>query len=194
MANKKKMPWRLAVLAGACAWLALLAGCSRSPTPADATSDNPAILIEPRVAVGKIKAGMTVSQIIAELGQPQRRTAAALEYTNLGLAVMYGPDQIVQVVMCGDVTGLNGPFVKLFNGRTKEGIGMNSTRDELLKTYGEPTSMEKMRMGLESIKYDPLGITFTLEGGKVHHMIVRLGGTNAEPDRTVSLEPAATNR
>ena len=36
------------------------------------------MLIEPRVAVGKIRAGMRTEQIVALLGEPQRRTANAL--------------------------------------------------------------------------------------------------------------------
>ena len=66
---------------------------------------------------------------------------------------------------------------------------MLSTRAELLKAYGEPSEGESFRGGLESMKYQPLGITFTLEGGKVHHMIVRLGA-QSETNRTVTLEPA----
>jgi hypothetical protein len=72
------------------------------------------------------------------------------------------------------VTGINGPFVKTFTGRTKEGVGMNSTREEVVKALGEPTESEVLRGGQESLKYQPLGITLTLEGGRVHHMIVRL--------------------
>jgi hypothetical protein len=67
---------------------------------------------------------------------------------------------------------------------------MNSTRDEVLKAFGEPTAAKKMIGGLESLQYQPIGITLTLEAAKVHHMIVRLPGYQ-EPDRTVSLEPAA---
>jgi hypothetical protein len=131
---------------------------------------------------------MRLEEVIAQLGEPQRRTANALEYTRLGFAVMPGPGGTVEVVMCGDVTGLGGPLVAAFTGRTKEGIGMNSTREDVLKAYGEPTSAEKFRGGMESLQYAPLGITFTLEGGKVYHMIVRLRGA-PEPDRTVTLEP-----
>ena len=69
--------------------------------------------------------------------------------------------------------------MKNFTGRTRERIGLGSTRDELLKAYGEPTTDEKFPGARESMKYDPLGMTFSLESGKVHHMIVRLGG--AEP-------------
>jgi len=99
---------------------------------------------------------------------------------------------VVQVVMCGDVTGINGPLVKAFTGRTKEGIGMNSSREEVIKAYGEPTSSEKFIGGIESLQYAPLGITFTLERGRVHHMIVRL--RSQESDRTVNLAPAPAEK
>jgi hypothetical protein len=151
------------------------------------------IVIEPNLSVGKVRAGMTVQQVVGELGEPQRRTATALEYPRLGLAVMPAPDGIVQVVMCGDVTGLRGPFVRAFTGRTKEGIGMNSTYADIVKAYGEPTQSERMMGGIESLKYQSLGITFTLERDHVHHMIVRLHGPQ-EPDRTVTLEPAPATR
>lgn len=167
----------------------LSAGCSeRSDQRASAT--NPPMLIEPNLSVGKIRSGMTVQQVIAQLGEPQRRTANSLEYTGLGLAVMPDAQGVVQVVMCGDVTGINGPFAKAFTGRTKEGIGMYSTREQLLKAYGQPSQDSKMAGGLESLQYQPLGITFTLESGKVHHMIVRLKSSE-EPDRTVTLAPVS---
>jgi hypothetical protein len=147
------------------------------------------MLIEPNIAVGKVRAGMHTEDVIAQLGEPQRRTANSLQYMRLGFAVMPASDGIIQVVMCGDVTGINGPLVKVFSGRTKEGIGLNSTREELLKAYGEPSSSEKLPGGTESLRYDPIGITFTLEGGRVYHMIVRLRGTQ-QPDRSVTIELA----
>ncbi len=170
------------------AFLLSLPACSEKAAPGAVgpSGANAAMLIEPNVAVGKIRAGMTKQQVVAELGPPGRQTANALEYPALGLAVMPGPDGVVQVVMCGDVTGLNGPFVKAFTGRTKEGIGMASTRDEVVKAFGEPGSAEKLRFGLESLSYPSLGLTFTLDGGKVHHMIVRF--STLPPDQTVTIE------
>ncbi len=132
---------------------------------------------------------MSVQQIVGTLGEPQRRTANALEYPRLGLAVMPGPDGVARVVMCGDVTGINGPFATAFKGRTKEGVGMFSTRREVMGAYGEPTQDQKMGGGLESMKYEPLGITFTLEAGKVHHMIVRLRDLR-EPGGAMTIEIA----
>ncbi len=166
--------------------LVLSGGCSES-SDQWATATNPPMLIEPNLSVGAIHAGMNVQQVVKQLGEPPRRTANALEYTRLGFAVMPGPEGVVRVVMCGDVTGINGPLVKAFTGRTKEGIGMNSTREQVLKAYGEPTESKKMLGGLESLKYQPLGITFTLEGGRVHHMIVRLDAPQ-QPDQTVTID------
>ena len=169
------------------------AGCSDGNEHAGAGT-NPPLQIEPNVAVGPIRAGMRLQDVIARLGQPERRTANALEYTHLGFAVMPNADGVVQVVMCGDVTGINGPLVKAFTGRTKEGIGLGSTREDLLRAYGPPSSSEKLRGGTESVRYDSLGITFTLEGDKVYHMIVRLSGP-PEPDRSITLDLApATNQ
>ena len=180
-----KAAWVLAVLI-------LLTSCSdNSNQAASAPQAGEPSVVDPNVRVGKVAAGMTVKQLVAQLGEPQRRTANALEYTRLGLAVLPDSNGVVSIVMCGDVTGIHGPFVRAFTGRTKDGIGMLSTRAELLKAYGEPSESERFRGGLESMKYQPLGITFTLEGGKVHHMIVRLGAPS-ETNRTVTLEPAST--
>jgi hypothetical protein len=176
------------LLATAIALALFYAGCSQDSHSSNSQSDAP-ILIEPRIGVGKVRAGMNITNVIHQLGEPQRRTANALEYTSLGFAVMPGPDGIVQVVMCGDVTGINGPLVNAFTGRTKEGVGLKSTREELVKAYGDPTSSEKMRGGAESMAYQSLGITFTLEAGKVYHMIIRLSD-NRQPLPTVTLEPA----
>ena len=120
-----------------------VAGCSDEQA-STTTSTNSTLLIEPNLAVGPVRVGMTTAQVIGALGEPQRRTSNSLEYSRLGIAVMPGSDGIVSVVMCGDVTGINGPFVKIFNGRTKEGIGMRSTRAEVLKAYGQPTEDKKM--------------------------------------------------
>jgi hypothetical protein len=164
-------------------------GCSDNSALVD-SEPGPPMVIEPNIAVGKVHIGMRVEDVIAQLGEPQRRTANALEYTRFGFAVMPAPDGIIQVVMCGDVTGINGPLVKAFTGHTKEGIGLKSTREELVKTYGQPSSDEKLPGGTESLRYDSLGITFTMEGGKVYHMIIRLRGTT-EPDRSITIEPVS---
>ncbi len=179
-------------------WLWLLAlavaspGCSREAerTAADQSVTNAPALIVPHMSVGQIKAHMTMQQVVGAVGEPRNKTANAWDYPQLGLAVM-PKDGVVLAVLCGDVTGINGSYVKVFSGRTKEGIGLRSTRDEVLKAYGPPTETQGKPGGLESLKYVNIGITFNLEGGKVHHMIVLLDGnensTPSETDNTIKL-------
>jgi hypothetical protein len=146
------------------------------------------MVIAANLSVGSVRAGMNLKEVVAALGEPQRRTANALEYTGQGFAVVPDRSGIVQFVMCGDVMGIKGPLVKAFTGRTKEGIGMNSTRDELVAALGQAAAVERLPGGQESLRYDALGLKFTLQSGKVHHIVVRLQGP-LPPDRTVSLEP-----
>ena len=47
---------------------------------------------------------------------------------------------------------LDNPFVKAFTGRTKEGIGMESTREEVIASHGEPTASSKMTVKLDSLQ------------------------------------------
>jgi hypothetical protein len=85
--------------------------------------------------------------------------------------------------MGGDITGLEGPYAKRFNGRTKEGLGMNSSREQIIAAFGEPTETKGKRGARESMKYEPQGINFTLQAGKVHHMIVTLRGEDPPPNQ-----------
>lgn len=131
-------------------------------------------LIVPGQSVGKVKKDMLSDQIVAELGQPDRKsgkTGSILEYTRLGFAVFTTPDG-VPAVMCGDSSGAGGPLVKAFKARTKEGMGMGSTRDELVKAFGTPTKTEQLPRNGETLEFKPLGLRFTLQDGKVHHIIV----------------------
>jgi hypothetical protein len=171
------------------AWLMIgtfFTGCSPTEKEPQSASLEPPLIV-PRTSVGQIKAGMTLDDIVRALGEPQRRTANALEYTRLGFAVMPDPDKVVQVIMCGDVTGINGPLVKAFTARTREGIGMLSTAEDLLKVYGPPSSSQSFLGARESKVYDALGITFSLEAGKVHHMIVRLAASSKEATETIEV-------
>ena len=73
------------------------------------------------------------------------------------------------------------PGVKKFKGRTKEGIGMESTRAEIIKAYGQPTSSKTEEaygnVLHEQLEYKPLGLMFTLESGKVFNIRVDFRNT-----------------
>ena len=73
--------------------------------------------------------------------------------------------------MCGNSSGVNDSLARAFTGRTKEGLGLGSSRADVVKAYGEPSEVVKAA-GQESLKYSPLGLTFSLLDGKVYHLIV----------------------
>jgi RNA polymerase sigma factor (sigma-70 family) len=142
-----------------------------------ATDDTP--LITPHVSVGKVKAGMTEDEVIVALGQPDRQQGEVLIYdSRFGFSVVCSRQKIVGAVFCGDASGRpNSPIVKAFTARTREGIGMGSSKEALIKAFGPPTSRKPWSAGQEQLEYTPLGLTFTLQQDKVIHIIVNLRKT-----------------
>jgi hypothetical protein len=62
--------------------------------------------------------------------------------------------------------------VKTFKGHTKEGIGMESSRADVVRAFGQPTTAKPWNQGQEQLEYKDLGLTFTLESGKVMNILV----------------------
>jgi hypothetical protein len=54
-----------------------------------------------------------------------------------------------------------------FAGRTKEGIGIGSSRADVIRGYGEPTVAKPGTSGYEFLRYSKLGLVFQLHDGKV---------------------------
>src|ERR1017187_592631 len=134
----------------------LTGGCSKRSAHA-AWSSSDSIVIEPGVGIGSVHSGMTIQQVISELGQPERTNDSDLEYTNIGLYVSPGKSEVVRVV------GVFPPFA----GRTQEGIGMGSSRVDVIQAYGEPTDVKPIKPGFEVLRYNTLGLNFELHDGKV---------------------------
>lgn len=158
-----------ALLAGGAATVAI----SGSNTNADnkAVSAEDTVLIVPGMSVGKVRKGMTTNEVEAVLGKPDKWQGKIMVYDkNLGMSV--GQTKLgVMVVMCGDSL-LKYPGVKKFKGRTKEGIGMESSREDVIKAFGQPTTAKPWNAGQEQLEYKGLGLTFTLETGKVMNIEV----------------------
>jgi hypothetical protein len=130
-----------------------------------ATDDS--LLITPRVSVGKVTAGMTEDDVITALGEPERKQGEVLIYDKrFGFSVVCSRQKIVGAVFCGGGVA--------FKGHTKEGIGIDSSRADLIKALGQPPSAKPWTVGQEQLEYKPLGLTFTLQNGKVYHIIVDL--------------------
>jgi len=105
----------------------------------------------------------------ALLGQPDKGQGHVLIYDkNYGLSVVCGQKLGLQALFCGY------PGDKKFQGRTKEGIGMGSSRDDVIKAFGHPTRDEPSELKHELLEYRNLGLNFLLYSGKVSNMIVDL--------------------
>ena len=148
----------------------LFVGCSKRPAHGAWTS-SASIVIEPGVAIGPVRSGMTIEQVVAELGEPDQKKDSALEYLNLGFSVIPGKEGTVHIVLCVDS---GGPFTKAFAGRTKEGIGIGSSRADVISAYGEPTATESIdgKPGFEVLRYKPLGLMLEIGAGKVYSIAV----------------------
>jgi hypothetical protein len=121
------------------------------------------MVINPNVGVGKIQKGMSKPEVNAVLGKPDSDDGQIWRYNRLGLWVLFGKDSIMFNIHCREP----------FQGATKEGIGIGSTRAELLATFGEPTQIKEMEGG-ESIWYSKSKISYWLERGKIVRIVVHL--------------------
>lgn len=129
-------------------------------------------VINPGKAMGELKFGMSRDETEKILGKPQRTMGGAFEYLNQGMAVLFDKNSQVVALMFGDMNKPDSPLVKKCHYRTDKGIGMGSSLDDIRKAYGEPASVQNMG-NLKRVKYPSLGVTFSLQDGKIIHMQFR---------------------
>jgi hypothetical protein len=139
----------------------------------------PQVLIEPNTGVDKVQKGMDKQQVEAAIGKPEQKKGMWWFYPHRGMIVAFGGNGVMFNIKC----------VSPFAGVTKEGIGIGSTRAELLATYGNP-SEEKHGQGagsgavvpasagsvsggtFDDLWFASLGINFDLQNDKVTSFIV----------------------
>jgi hypothetical protein len=129
------------------------------------------VLIVPGESVGKVRKGMSSIEVEAILGKPEKLQGRIMVYDRkLGMSIAQG-NSGVAVIFCGD-SMLRYPGVRTFKGRTKEGIGMESSREEVIKAFGPPTTAKPWNAGQEQLDYQALGLKFVLESQKVINITV----------------------
>ncbi len=149
----------------------LFTGCSKHPAPGALTS-SASIAIEPGVSFGPVRAGMKQRDVVAVLGEPNDNHDGVLRYHDLGITLLPGKGGFLEGVICFNG---NVPF-KSFAGHTKEGIGIGSSRVDVIKAYGEPTSV-KIGRGVpehSTLVYETRAINFHIREDKVYQMAVFL--------------------
>lgn len=133
------------------------------------------LVINPLVGMGEVSFGMTIEQARQILGEPQRMTGRACEYLDSGFTIVPGRDGTVAAIMCGDASLPDSPLIKNCKCRTDEGVGMGSSRQDVVSAYGRPSSVEEfIGMGnLVMLKYDNINAGFVLRDDKLVHMTFR---------------------
>lgn len=139
----------------------ILLGCRKK-------SEEP-MTIEPSVGIGKVKFGMLSKEVRSILGKPDfemrdAQMTESLAYNELGLSI-YIFKGLVKGITCRGLSG--DPEVKPCTARTSKGIGIGSTREQIIEAYGEPTSDER-----NILKYESIGATFMVsEDGVTETML-----------------------
>jgi outer membrane protein assembly factor BamE (lipoprotein component of BamABCDE complex) len=135
--------------------------------------------IIPMVGVGPIKFGMSKDQVIAALGEPDviEGGGIALFYPkSRGLSFMLDRTKGVREINCWSK---NHPMpfpdgMTTYPGKTKEGIAMDATREEIIAAYGEPDRIVP-RGPTEMLDYNELKAQFTIVDNKLVSLRLRGG-------------------
>ena len=178
---RKKYTKRAVVVFCAVAVLLTLTGCKKK-TPATESIEETAIVpgeplvIELGVSIGAIRFGMSKDEVIKHFGQPDKFLGKGRELnyvSSKGLSFTVPAELGVQTIKCwSDNWPTKLPFaVTTFAGRTKEGIGMGATREEIIAAYGQPDRADS-KGDFKNLYYDKLGTKFTFVQGKLAAMIL----------------------
>ncbi len=118
--------------------------------------------IVPGHRAGNIKLGMDINQVVRYWGRPTsveaipgRKEFSQYKYSHKGVVI---------IVESGIVAGAR---ILSYKYRTPEGIGINSSRNQVLKTYGK-----KFKQVKNSISYGALGVGFYFNKGKVMEILL----------------------
>jgi len=87
-----------------------------------------------------------------------------LVYTNLGLYILSLTSRTSTHVELVHAVAASAPFSR----KTKEGIGIGSSRSDIIKAYGQPTDVKRPGMpNFELLSYSSPNIKFALQDDKV---------------------------
>lgn len=148
-------------------------GCGQSSGPqasgevSSAEETTESLVILPEVGLGKLKFGMTGDQVEQALGKPSDHIRDTRHYKDHGIRVVgnMAPSTNAAAVI---IFGGNDPVyvAKARKYKMRNEIGMDSTLEEIVQTYGKPTSVRE-DVGYQHVYYDKNGVTFTLVDNQV---------------------------
>jgi hypothetical protein len=98
------------------------------------------LVVSPEDGIGPVKLGTKVGDIVRQLGEPDWRDDweyTELGYDRRGFRLMANDKRGLYSIRCFNKHG-GAPTEVGFRGKTKEGIALDASLDEVLKTYGKP--------------------------------------------------------
>jgi len=133
------------------------------------------LVIEPLVGIGKANFGMKVKQMKQILGEPQRTIVPLYEYRDSGFTILAIKDNAITMITCGDKRRTDSPLIKKCSVRTSKGIGIGSSKEDIISAYGQPSSTKQMPGEGNAIMltYNQLNSDFLLRNDKVTYMMFR---------------------
>lgn len=126
------------------------------------------LAIELGVGVGPIKFGMQKEEVTKFLGKPDKTDGneQSLNYVeSKGISLFVTAKQGVTTIDCWSENYPLGK-AKNFNGKTKEGVGMNARRAEIITAYGQPDKTSS-NGPLTILHYEKLNTQFSFVGDKL---------------------------
>jgi hypothetical protein len=135
-------------------------------------------LITPLVGIGPVKFGMTFEEAKKLLGEPDLILGDGIYQYRFGFALIAGRgENKVAAILAGGSCRGDEPMVEAFKGATKEGIGMNATKEQIVTAFGPPTNNDDASQAgdpeVELLRYDSLGMELILRGGRLVHFALK---------------------
>ncbi|MHC4386368.1 MAG: hypothetical protein ACYSUG_05185 [Planctomycetota bacterium] len=135
----------------------------------------PGLLIKPLEGVGTVKFGMTREQVIEILGMPDQVIGKhCLDYTStIGLSLLVHPKRgLAAIDFWSQQESSDEGFIggRDFSGKTENGIGINSKRDEIISLYGKANKEYLSKDDVFALSYPQLNTIFSLQNSKVIHI------------------------
>jgi hypothetical protein len=150
--------------------LANLISCNEK---ADEEASADELIIEPLVGIGPVNFGTSKEEVIKHFGQPDRVSAdgTKLNYVaSRGLSFTVDSELGLREIGCWS-EGMLPSRVTTFAGKTKEGIGIGASEEEIVAAYGQPDRTSTGSKGvIQNLHYDELQARFSLQEGKLMSM------------------------
>lgn len=123
--------------------------------------------------VGACRIGANKQAAIDLFGKPVHDEASHLEFPSAGVEIAYDENERILTIFLV----FRSPPNSQFSGRTDLGIGADSSVDDVLAAYGQPTGI--MDFTEKTLAYDAHGIHFTFAKGRL--VDIRVKASRLDP-------------